>query len=112
MNIGLELLLVRILPIIRILSTHILTQEDSNTMAHTYVYTISFHESRVTGCTLTARNNLSPILVVVKVGRLSADSVHDVWDTDDRIYYCKNRRIVESLLEAIRFFGRLLKPIL
>ena len=50
--------------------------------------------------------------VTVKVGRLSADYIHDVWDTDNRDY-SNNRRIVESPPEAIRrFLARLSQPII
>ena len=50
--------------------------------------------------------------MTVKVGRLSADYMHDVSDTDNRDY-SNNRRIVESPPEAIqRFFARLSKPII
>jgi hypothetical protein len=49
--------------------------------------------SGIGDCKINLEKN--PIMVAVKVGRLSADYVHDVWDTD-------NRRIVESPPEAIR----------
>ena len=51
------------------------------------------------------------ILVMVKVGWLSVDYIHDVWDTDNHDY-SNNHRIIKSPPEAIQQFSAWLSKLI